>query len=156
MCRIFSVCASDWCSEPSEASVVMIPCSWIFMKAFTPRRQEHEILIPLICFLSLLSLSLFPFSSYSLSLSLSLREAAVEVSDQYHRVLLHVEDHRQICAAGETTSVHFDCKLNFPIRGNLSLQSWKGTNHNNINLISSLMNTRGNAIHEQIWKSAVQ
>lgn len=27
--------------------------------------------------------------------------AAMEVSDQYHRVLLHVEDYRQICAAGE-------------------------------------------------------
>lgn len=64
-------------------------------EGFAPRWQEHEILISLICSVSVfLSLPVLDRSSC---------EAAVEVSDQYHRVLLHVEDYRQICATGEKT-----------------------------------------------------
>lgn len=74
-------------------------------EGFTPRWQEHEILISLICSLSLFLSTLTPH------LTPSACEAAMEVSDQYHRVLLHVEDHRQICSTGEMIVV-FEKKIN--------------------------------------------
>lgn len=67
------------------------------MKALTPRWQEHEILISLIY-----SLSPPPHPNVFI---LSPCEAAMEVSDQYHRVLLHVEDHRQIRATGNNKTI---------------------------------------------------